>query len=523
MADILNPATGAPVAERQEHSGEDASRAAARALQAQPAWAARSVRERATVIRQAQRWIVEYADELSRLICDCTGKPRVDAVSTEVLPGAIMCSYYARMAPRFLRPQRLRRSTLLFANKRSTLYREPYGLVGIISPWNYPLGIPLHEVIIALLCGNAVLLKVATQVQPVGDAIGSMMSAAGLPDDLLHVLHLPGRIAGDALLDAGIGKLFFTGSTAVGRELAQKAGSRLVPVSLELGGKDPMIVLEDADVERAAACAVWAGLSNAGQSCAAVERVYVHEQVYDLFMDALRPIVANLRVGYDRDFGVDMGPLTTAAQRETVESQLERSLADGGREAARSLPPRAEPAGSAERSLFHAAVVVEVDDDHAELMRSETFGPLLAVRRVASADEALSLANDSPYGLTASVWTRRPATAAAMSRRLEAGAVTVNDHLLSHGMPETPWGGVKESGIGRSHGRFGFDEMMREKVVVEERFGWIRRNMWWQPYSREVYDGLIGALRAGYGVGIRQRLAGLIRMSRLFIRRARER
>lgn len=517
MAHILNPATGAPVAEQTQHSADDASRAADRARRAQPEWAACSVRERAKVIRRGQRWIVEHADELSRLISDCTGKPRVDALSTEVLPAAIMCSYYARNAPGFTRSERLRPSTILFANKRSTLHREPHGLVGIISPWNYPLGIPLHEVITGLLCGNAVLLKVATQVQPVGDAIGTMMRDSGLPDDLLHVLHLPGRVAGDALLEAGIEKLFFTGSTEVGRELAQKAGSRLVPVSLELGGKDPMIVLADADVDRAAACAVWAGLSNAGQSCGAVERIYVHERVYDRFIDALRPIVADLRVGYDHDFNVDMGPLTTVAQRETVISQLDRSLARGGREVVRSSQPVADP------SLLHPAVVVEVDDDGGEIMRSETFGPLLAVRRVGSADEALGLANESSYGLTASVWTRRPATAAAMSRRLEAGVVTVNDHLLSHGMPETPWGGVKESGIGRSHGRFGFDEMTRPKVVVEERFGWIRRNMWWQPYSREVYDGLVGALRMGYGVGIWRRLTGLVRLSRLFVRRARGR
>ncbi len=517
MAAILNPATGAPVALKMEHSADDASRAADRARRAQPEWAARTVRERAKVVRRAQRWIVEHADELSRLISDCTGKPRVDALSTEVLPGAIMCSYYARVAPRFLRSERLRPSTILFANKRSSLHREPYGLVGIISPWNYPFGIPMHEVVTGLLCGNAVLLKVATQVQPVGDVIGTMLRDSGLPDGLLQVLHLPGGVAGDALLNAGIAKLFFTGSTAVGRELAQKAGSRLVPVSLELGGKDPMIVLEDANVDRAAACAVWAGLSNAGQSCGAVERIYVHERVYDRFIAALRPLVANLRVGYDDDFDVDMGPLTTTAQRETVDSQLAESIAGGGRDTLRSKPP------DGDSSLFHPAVVVEVDDDRGEIMRSETFGPLLAVRRVSSADEALGLANDTPYGLTASVWTRRPAAAATMSRRLEAGVVTINDHLLSHGMPETPWGGVKESGIGRSHGQYGFEEMTRPKVVVEERFGWIRRNMWWQPYSREVYDGLLGALRMGYGVGIRRRLTGSVRLLRLFVRRARGR
>ena len=515
MAVITNPATGEPIAERREHAPDDALRAAELARGAQPEWAATPVRARAAVVRRVAAWVVEHTDELARLVSDCTGKPRVDALSTEVLPAAIMSDYYARKAARFLRPERLRASTVLFVNKRSTLYREPFGLVGIISPWNYPLGIPLHEVLAGLLAGNAVLLKVATQAQPVGEAIARMLAEAGLPDHLLHVLHLPGRVSGDALLDAGVGKLFFTGSIEVGRELALKAGERLVPVSLELGGNDAMIVREDADVARAAACAVWAGLSNAGQSCGAVERIYVADAVYDRFLTQLRGEVEALRSGYDDTFQVDLGSLTTEEQLQTVRRQLGESLSDRGREVVRSA--------SARGGRFHPAVVVEVSDEDGAIVREETFGPLLAVRRVTSDDEALRLANDSRYGLTASVWTREGATAARFARALEAGAVTVNDHLLSHGMPETPWGGWKESGIGRSHSRLGFEEMTRPKVVVEERFAWIHRNMWWPPYSREVYDGLAGALVARYGSGPMRRLSGLLRAVRLFVRRARGR
>ena len=513
MADILNPATGERVAEQQQHQREHALRAAEQARRVQPSWTLRPVRDRARMIRTVGHWVVEHADELSRIISSCTGKPLVDALSTEVLPAAIMSDYYARIAPRTLRPERLRRASVLFANKRSTLHRQPFGVVGIISPWNYPLGIPLHEVISGLLAGNAILLKVATQVQPVGDVIGRMFEESGLPEGLLHVLHLPGRESGDALLEAGVGKLFFTGSTEVGRELARKAGERLVPVSLELGGNDPMIVLEDAPIERAAACAVWAGLSNAGQSCGAVERIYVHDAVWDRFIAALRPAVEQM-IPNDRDaYATNLGVLTTADQLDVVKAQLSHALDGRGHVLASTTG-----GGS---GLFHPAVVVEVTRDDAMLVQEETFGPLLAVRRVASVEEALERANGSRYGLSASVWTRRGRLAREIASRLEAGAVTINDHLMSHGMPETPWGGVKESGIGRSHSRLGLEEMTQPKVVVEERFPWIRKNMWWHPYSREVYEAVVGGLHARYGTGAGRRVRGLLRAVRLFVRRAR--
>ncbi|TFH04441.1 MAG: aldehyde dehydrogenase family protein, partial [Spirochaetales bacterium] len=407
---ILNPATQEPVADHKTHTPEDARNAVLTARVAQSEWAVTPVRVRAGVLGGLTRHIVENADRMAQVISDCTGKPRVDALSTEILAAAIMSRYYPRKAARFLRPRRLGASSPIFLNKKSMLFRVPYGVIGIISPWNYPLGIPLHDVISALLAGNAVILKVATQVQPVGEIIREMMEAVHLPEGLFHLLHLPGQIAGDALLDAPVDKLLFTGSNRVGRELATKAGERLIPIGLELGGNDAMIVLEDANLHRAAAGAVWAGLSNTGQSCGAVERIYVVDQVYDRFLATLKPMFQRLRSGPDTDHEVALGALTTPRQLETVRAHLGEALRLGAREVARSQMDAA--AGAA----FHPAVVVEDAGHHLALMQHETFGPILAVHRVAGTEEALRLANDSYLGLSGSIWTGNRKLGRALAR-----------------------------------------------------------------------------------------------------------
>ena len=424
-----------------------------------------------------------------------------------------MASYYARIARRLLAPRTLDRSSILFFNKVSRLTRVPFGLIGIISPWNYPFAIPLHEVIPALLAGNGVLLKVATQVQPVGDAIAEVVKAAGFPPGLFHLAHLPGAAAADAMLAAGVDKIFFTGSTATGRAVMARAAERLVPVVLELGGNDPMIVLDDANVERAAAGCLWAGLSNAGQSCAAVERVYVEAGAYDAFRDALVRRVQRLRAGPDREFDVEVGSLTSAEQKRKVEAVVSDAVRKGARIIARA---------GISTGLFHPLMVLEDADSSMDAMCEEVFGPLIALQRVRDDAEAIARANDSRYGLTASVWSRNRRRARRVAESLRAGSVTLNDHLMSHGMAETPWGGFGESGIGRSHGELGFDEMTQPRVIVDDRMHRAPRNMWWYPHDRSVYEGLKGAMVALHGRGLGHRLAGLGRLVRTFLRSFRQ-
>jgi succinate-semialdehyde dehydrogenase/glutarate-semialdehyde dehydrogenase len=455
------------------------------------------------------RAITARADDLADIISRSTGKTRMDALSTEVLPGSIMASYYARIARRMLVPRTLERSSVLFFSKVSRLTRVPFGVVGIVSPWNYPFGIPLHEVFPALLSGNAVILKVATQVQPVGDAMDRLIRDTGFPPGIFHLVHLPGAEGVDAMLDAGVDKLFFTGSTAAGREVMAKAAARPTPVVLELGGNDPMIILDDANVDRAVAGCLWAGLSNTGQSCAAAERIYVEAGVYAEVRDRLAERIRSLRVGVDTDYAVDVGSLNSAEQKRKVERIVADAVHKGARVVARSGPST---------GLFHPIVLLENADDTMSAMREEVFGPIVALQKVRDEREAIERANTSRYGLSASVWSASRRRARRVAEQLRVGSVTINDHLMSHGMPETPWGGFGESGIGRSHGELGFHEMTEPRVIVDEMMHRAPRNMWWYPHDRSVYEGLRGALTLLYGRGVFRRLAGLGPMVRTYLR-----
>ncbi len=488
----------------------DAAFRSARA--AQPAWARVPLKERVAAMRRVRDYIVSHADELAETISADNGKTRVDAMATEVFPAAVAASYYCRRAKRFLKSRGTGGSSWLLVNKRSRIHRVPWGVVGVISPWNYPFAIPFSEVVMALLAGNAVILKVATQTQMVGRALRQCFAAAEVPQGVFAHINLPGRVAGDALLEAGIDKLFFTGSVHVGKQLMAKAAETFTPVSLELGGNDPMLVCPDADLGRATAGAVWAGLQNCGQSCGGVERIYVHTDVYESFLNELAQRVARLRVGQDVDHQVDLGAMTTRKQRDVVRQHVEDATTRGAKVHTQSDCPEGT-AGN-----FMAAVVL-VDVDHSmRVMREETFGPVVAVMKVDDMDRAVTLANDSELGLTASVWSRSRKTARRLARRLEAGVVTVNDHLVSHGLPDTPWGGFKQSGIGRTHGEIGFAEMTRPQCIVDDLMPWVKKDLWWYPHGPQIYRGLRGALEFLYGRGLPRRIAGFCRLVRCYLR-----
>ena len=505
-----NPATGEILGYSPLTGLEKLQQIISRAKIAQRSWSKLEVRDRLRYMLRIRDYLAQHAERISEVISKDNGKTRVDALATEVLPAAMAVSYYAKHAKKYLKTRYVCPGNTLLLNKISKIVRVPYGVVGVISPWNYPFAIPFSEVVMALLAGNGVVLKTASETQWVGRTMEECFLAAELPEGIFNYVNIPGRLAGSALLGNGIDKLFFTGSVSVGKQLMAEAGESLTPLVLELGGNDAMLVCEDADLFRAASGAVWAGFQNSGQSCGGVERVYVHEKVYHSFLQVLKKKVEALRVGFDEDFEVDIGVMTSERQVSVVKKHLEDALAKGAVIYARSLEPESEGSSNS----LPAMVLTEVNHEML-IMQEETFGPLVGVMRVSNMDEAVALANDSHLGLTGSVWSRNRCRAETLARQIQAGVVTINDHLVSHGLAETPWGGGKQSGIGRSHGAIGFDEMTQPQVIVHDILPFARQNIWWHPHSAKIFQGLVGAMKFLYGKSIPQRTGGLYHLLKI--------
>lgn len=508
-----NPATCEIIVEYPVHTLEDVKTAVKNARLAQPGWQALPLKTKIAYVKKFAEYIQKNSDKIAEIISRDNGKTVFDAMFAEVGPATLATSYYCKNAARFLADRKIKAGNIMLMNKRSRIVRVPYGVVGIISPWNYPFAIPFSEVVMGLLAGNTVILKAASETQVVGHVLKECIEYAGLPEHVFTYINMPGSKAGNAFIDAGVDKLFFTGSVSVGKYLMKKASERLTPLVLELGGNDAMIVCDDADLYRAACGAVWAGMQNSGQSCGGVERIYVDKKVYHEFLTVLKERVEGLRIGEGIHPTSDIGAMTTKKQMMTVQEHIDDALAKGAKIFAQSKVPE-----NSKGNFMPCMVLTDVD--HTMLtMKDETFGPIIGVMSVGTMDEAIALANDSNLGLTCSVWSKNRKKAAQIGRKVMAGAVMINDHLMSHGLAETPWGGFKESGIGRTHGDIGFAEMTQHQVIVDDIFStmpFIRRQFWWQPFEKMQYDGMKGLIDIFHAQGFRERLIGLLKLSYAF-------
>ena len=487
---VENPATGETIAHVADLGSEQVAELVARARAAQPAWEALGFEGRARVMYEARHWLVENRDRMLRTIVEENGKTREDAIVGDWSFVVDSLGFWAKRAPKYLKDESIRSHSPFLLGKRIVVRHRPIGVVGVIGPWNFPLNLCFGDAIAALMAGNAVVLK-PSDVTPLCNLLmAEGMKAAGLPEDVMPVATGGGG-TGAALVDQA-DMIMFTGSTATGKKIMAQAAETLTPVSLELGGKDPMIVLRDADIDRAANAAVAYGLANGGQVCTSVERVYVEEQVYEEFVGKVVENVRALRQGPPGEAGsVDVGAVTFAPQIDVVESHVKDAVEKGAKVLVGG--ERGEGPGR----FYRPTVLADVDHTM-KAMTEETFGPTLPIMKVRDTDEALRLANDTPYGLNSSVWTKDVAKGEQVARRIEAGNSCVNDGLVNFLAQEAPFAGTGDSGMGVRHSARGIQKYCSVQTILITRFA-PKRELHFYPYSARSTKLLERGLALLYG------------------------
>jgi len=514
----INPATGAEVGRVPQMSADEVKAAVTRSRAAFAAWKNKSFATRRSLIMKTREVILAEMDEIAHLISAESGKPFGEAIAMEIAPVLDLMQYFARNAEKMLQPARVGIGLYALLGRSSKIVYHPLGVVGIIPAWNYPLAIPLGETAMALMAGNSVVIKPSELTPLVGLKIGEIFEKAGAPENLVQIVTGDGR-TGAALVDAAPNKIMFTGSVATGKKIAEAAAKNLTSVVLELGGKDPMIVFDDANLELAAAAAVWGAFCNSGQSCSSVERLYVQEGAAAALTKKIVEKTKNLVQGSGENENVSVGAMSSERQLKIVEKHVQNfkdrgaKIEIGGRRSA-DTPVRMsaqhekkpqpssdsvitrddEPlfaggTGDADKSvhapLFYEPTVITGATNDMLGMQEETFGPTLPIATFKTEDEAVRLANESEFGLTASVWTRDLAKGKRVAGKIEAGSVCVNEVLYTHGIGQTPWGGFKNSGRGRTHGREGLMELVQPQHIHTNRFA-VLPDAWWLPYSPEA-------------------------------------
>lgn len=493
---FVNPATGQQFGEVPMTPCESVATAVRDLRAAQPAWNAKPVRERIQILRAFQKLLIDSQDEVTAVLnADC-GKSKQDAL-IELFITVDMLAQYCKQAPKWLKRQRV--SSGLYFFKQCYVEHRPHGVVAVISPWNYPLTLALPPMLAALLAGNAVILKPSEVTGATGVLIESLFKRFPALAPYVRVVHGDGRVGAD-LINAGPDYVFLTGSTPTGRKVMKAAAEQLIPVACELGGKDAMVVLDDADLDAAARWGTWGAYFNTGQTCMAVERVYVQKSVYDAFVQKAVADTQQFAAGYSTEFNspYGTGPVTDPRQVAVIERHLADALAKGA---------KVLTGGKGEGMFYHPMVLVNVTHDML-LMREETFGPLMPIMAVQDEAEAVRLANDNAFGLGASVWSKNLERAERVAGQIEAASVIINDSLAQFGVPMLPFGGVKESGAGRTHGKEGLMQFTRpySYVVGQAPMAWDVATIMRAPGHYRLGSAL---MHLAFGVGFKQKLKGL--------------
>ena len=482
----FNPTTGEYLGSVDTITPDQVQQVVDEVAEVQKSWGALPLEERAKYLLRTAQVLLENADELATLLTREQGKPINESYTAEILPTIDLLHWCAKNGPKILADEKIKYTQIFLKQKKSFFSFEPYGVVGIIGPWNYPWSIPFGEVAIALMAGNGVVLKPASLTCLIGQKIQEIFELGGIPAGLLRTVHGGGKV-GQAMIESSAEKIFFTGSVEIGRKVGEECARRMKGSVLELGGKDPQIVLSDAHLPHAISGCVWGGFMNAGQTCAGIERVYVMRDVADQFINGVVEETKRLKIGNPIEDDTEVGAMTSEDQYEIVKELVDDAVKSGatmhcGGPFATGLPGK-----------FYAPTVLTDVNHDMRIMNEEVFGAVVPIMIVDSEEEAIRLANDSEFGLSASVWTSDREHGTRLARRLEAGTVWINEHLYSHGACQCSWGGVKDSGLGRSHSKFGFYECVNIKHIAWEPS--FTRDMWWHPYDTALKESTRGSMK----------------------------
>ncbi|MCP2519418.1 aldehyde dehydrogenase family protein [SCandidatus Aminicenantes bacterium Aminicenantia_JdfR_composite] len=508
ILESINPATGEKIGAVIVSSKEDVKKAYEKAEKAFETWKEIPLNKRLKLMKKVKRIILETKDEIAELITLETGKPLMESFSSDICASLDALVYYIKNAKKILKKEKIKFYQPFLWGKRAWIEYEPLGPIAVISPWNYPLSLPLATIIPAILAGNTVLFKPSEYTPLVGKKIKDIFDTAGFPEGVLNILY-GGAEVGKVLIKTPVKKIFFTGSSSAGKEIMKDCSESLKPFVFELGGKDSMIILKDADLNLTVEGAIFGTLFNCGQTCSSVERIFIEEDISEDFIKRLKSRLEKLEIGNGINENIEIGPLQNLQQYNKVKEHLIDSLDNGAKIV---IQMRSH---NLNKLFFPPTILTNLRPD-TKSMIEETFGPLIRIIPVKNWEEAVRLSNSSKMGLSASIWTKNIPLAKEIAKKLEVGTVWINNVLYSFNAMQCPWGGVKESGIGRVHGKYGLLEAVNPKLICMEKQR-KKGEFWWFPYTKDKVEILKKGFDFIFGKGILKRIRLIPAMLKWFI------